>query len=360
MKTDGKALELFRLLDEFATLKGLPLEDGQSLDSFIEEVKQTLFLRKNEPTVVHGLRIQSMFAYVAVALGNCALIKEEDTGLFFSAEESLQRPDFKITTNLNEKFFVEVKNFSPKKFTDPFKVKASYLIKLKNYASKFSQDLKFAIYWHRMSIWTLVGAEFFDKEEDVYVLSFEAALKRNEMSILGDCMIGVVPPLSLRFYTDPKKSRTVESDGLFSCTIERVALVIEEKEITDPVEQSLAKFFMFYGNWGCIERPANIQMDTVLWLEIQANRSIEEESEEPEQEFFNIGWLSHMISRQYNELTTKDGKVHNLTPQKQPHDLGVIIPKDYKGEVLRIWRFYLRPNYNDFNGAVPQKGIQIP
>ena len=75
------------------------------------------------------------------------------------------------------------------------------------------------------------------------------------------------------------------------------------------------------------------------------------ENENPDQEFVGGGWLSKMVSAQYRELTVADGKVAALSPNKHPAALGVVIPIDYKGKVLRLWRFRLRPNYKDLVGV---------
>jgi hypothetical protein len=54
-----------------------------------------------------------------------------------------------------------------------------------------------------------------------------------------------------------------------------------------------------------------------------------------------------MISRQFNFLTVDDSDVLRLSPQVDPEKLGVLIPKDHKGEVLGIWRFYLQSSLSN-------------
>ena len=46
------------------------------------------------------------------------------------------------------------------------------------------------------------------------------------------------------------------------------------------------------------------------------------------------------------DLTAKDGTVSSLSPSEEPGALEVVIPLDYKGKVLRLWRFRVRPNYD--------------
>jgi hypothetical protein len=51
-----------------------------------------------------------------------------------------------------------------------------------------------------------------------------------------------------------------------------------------------------------------------------------------------------MISRQYNVLTVHDGQIARLVPEKEPGSFGVIIPSDYVGKVLPLWRFFISAN----------------
>ena len=65
------------------------------------------------------------------------------------------------------------------------------------------------------------------------------------------------------------------------------------------------------------------------------------------QRFAMLGFLSEMISAQYNLLTSPEGQVRTLSPNQQPDQLRVLIPNNYKGRVLKLWRFTLQPNYDD-------------
>ena len=74
------------------------------------------------------------------------------------------------------------------------------------------------------------------------------AMKRNEMILLGDHMVGTVPPLSLRLYADPNKPRSVGENGQVHFTIGRVALYAYGKEITDEFEKNLHGFLCYTEN----------------------------------------------------------------------------------------------------------------
>jgi hypothetical protein len=105
------------------------------------------------------------------------------------------------------------------------------------------------------------------------------------------------------------------------------------------VEESLAWFFINYGNWVEDEAPAVIEEGQLISFEIPF---IPQERANPDQLFEVIGFLSQMISRQYNELTAPEGHINFLSPERQPDQLGILIPLDYKGRTLPLWKFRLQ------------------
>jgi hypothetical protein len=48
------------------------------------------------------------------------------------------------------------------------------------------------------------------------------------------------------------------------------------------------------------------------------------------------------LARQYNELTAPGGHIDFLSPERQPEQLGILIPLDYEGKALPLWRFRLQ------------------
>ena len=116
------------------------------------------------------------------------------------------------------------------------------------------------------------------------------------------------------------------------------------KEIKESVEQDLAWFFMMQGRWVETGSPADVKDGDLISFDIQFGPEMDDH---PDEEFTSIGWLSQMISRQYRSLTASDGAVSLLSPNEAPEDLGVLIPTDYKGTVLHLWRFSLQPSYDD-------------
>ena len=337
---DADTFTVLPLLSDYAAAAGLSLMDDRSILSFTERLTQSLRTHLKNPARIYGLRTEAMFAYVAAALDRCQLITQEDAGTFFARAPSMRRPDFRVITRDKEEFLVEVKNFHQGNPLAPYKVAGDYATSLQRYAKLMRRRLMLAVYWSRWGIWTLV--DFAHLSLGGY-LAMGDALRKNEMGLLGDCMVSTVPPLSLRFTADPTKPRTIHEDGHGACTIGRADLCANGQVIEDALEKKLAWFFMLYGQWTEIEQPANVKDGKLEYFEITANPP-----EPPEgQPFSSLGFLSQMISRQYVDITSEGSDVKSLTPHREPENLGVLIPKDYKGEVLKLWRFQMLPNLKD-------------
>ncbi len=284
-----------------------------------------------------------MFVYVAAALSNCRLITQEDSGSFFSRLQGMHRPDFRLVTDDNDQLLVEVKNFHHRDPFAPFEITPEYAASLREYAAIMGCRLMLAVYWSRWKIWTMVDVVHLPAGGS---LDMGEAMKRSQMGLLGDCMVSTVPPLSLRFVADPTKPRSLDKDGHGSFTIGGVEIHANGQLVDDPLEKKLAWFFMLYGQWTEIEHPAEIRDGKLEYFEITMNPP-----EPPvEQPFSTLGFLSQMISRQYIDLTSDCGHVKLLTPDRDPNRLGVLIPTDFKGEVLKLWRFHMLPNLKDLDG----------
>lgn len=331
------------MLDDFAQSEGLSIKDEIASNKFIDRLSETVQKQRNNPIHVHGFRVESMFAHVAAALGKSQVITEEDSGVFFSSADDIRRPDFRLIVNDSEQLLIEVKNFRQKDPMEPFILKSAYLTSLKKYAEVFKTPLKIAIYWSVWKLWTLIDASNFFTENTNCSITMLEALKRNEMILLGDHMVATVPPLSLRLYADSNKSRSIDGNGQAHFTIGRVALYADRKEITDDFEKKLAWFFMLHGKWNEVDQPTEIKNGLVEYTEF----AVSPEEYDKKQGFAMLGYLSELITSNYNLLTSPQGEVLQLAPKQQPDKLCILIPPDYKGKVLHLWRFHVKPNMKD-------------
>ena len=281
-----------------------------------------------------------MFGYVAGALGHCAVVKEEDVGELYSTTYKAIAPDYRLLTLEGEEFLVEVKNCHQASVEHRFRLTRDYFDALRAYASLFKCGLKVAIYWSRLRIWSLISADAFEFDGKNHSLSMAQCMKRNEMSVIGDSMVGTVPPIVFKLLSHPSRTRRVDPDGRAEFTIGSVQFFCGGRRVTDRFEQKLAWFLLRYGDWDSIEEEAELADHELLWLQAVANKECADG-----QEFAMIGFLSQMISQQYNELTAEEGTIVRLAPSLDPDELGIVIPADYKGKVVQLWRLAQSPNY---------------
>lgn len=341
--TDENQLKLLRMLDEFSRTEGLALNDKTTLNKFVDRLSKTIKKHGDNPALIHGFRIESMFAHIVAALGESKILTEEDSGAFFSLNENIRRPDFRLITRSGEEYLIEVKNFHQKDPTKPYKIKTDYLDSLSNYAELFGVPLKIALYWSRWKLWTLIDSKYFNKDKSDFSITIFDAMKRNEMSIIGDRIIGTIPPLSFRVYADPAKHRALDAKGKVYFTIKKAAIYSNGIEIDDELERKLAWFFWLHSRWDNMDETAQVEENPLDYTEF----SVSPAEWDKTQGFAMLGYLSEMISSQYNLLTSPEGQVRTLSPNLQPNEMGVLIPHNYDGNVLKLWRFELQPNYDD-------------
>ena len=341
MKRITRYPEKFEVIDIFEAMarkKGLKLSEPESHKDFIAALTKSFHESKDNPIIIHGRRIESMFEYIAASLGKSILIKREDSGEICSLDPGIKPPDFRIVLDDGTDILVEVKNCHK---TDPnyrFPLKRPYASGIESYAKLFGREVYIAIFWSRWRKWTLLRLGSFTKSEERLSISFLEAFKHNEMALLGDTMIGTIPPLAMRVITDSTKPRRVDESGRVGFTIGGIELYCGGVKIEDKFEQSLAFYFMLHSNWVDSEPEAKVQDGDLVCFDFVTKP----EEPVPDQQFQILGFLSEMISRNYNDLTTSDVGIDRLSPQIDPDALGILIPQGYKGKQLPLWRFTIK------------------
>ena len=343
MKRLPRSPEKFEVLDLFTSLgltHGFTLNGGKGSGEFVQIVERSLNASIRNPIVLHGRRVQTMFSYVVASLGRAQMIKEEDAGgTLVTDPGSVKIPDFLVVLDDDSSFLVEAKNhYDPRK---PLQLKSSYLASLENYARLIGRPLRIAIYWSLLNLWTLVSPAHIPRQGDDLRIDLSTAMKRNEMADLGDMQVATTPPLVLRVLTDSAKPRSVDSHGEVRFTIGGIELYCGGMRIESREERNLAYYFMLHSNWSGGEPRPCIEANHLIHLDFEVAHP------EPVagQEFQMLGFLSSMISRRFNDLTAPSGQIERLAPSSDPGSLGIVIPHDYRGSRLRLWRFILQPNY---------------
>lgn len=337
---DSKGFNLLRLLDEYARAAGVPLRDSSTMSGLLERLRGQVECHRANPALVHGMRTELMFAYVAAGLGRCQAIQQEDSGEFFCRNSALSRPDYRIVLDSGRQCLVEVKNFHPRDATRPFSLKSDYYRSLASYGAMMSIPVLLAVYWTRQRVWTLTDLRAIRPAGSRHVLSFESALMTNEMCELGDVMVGVEAPLTLRLFSAARSWSREVGPG-FSFTIAKAEHLVNGRTITDPIEQQIHFFLCLFGSWEEKDPAPAFTDDDLAYVDLDV-APIETGGE---QNFDLVGFLSQMLSTRYLlETSEARGKEH-LLPTAAPSAFSVPIPPGYAGTVLKLWQLQVQPNF---------------
>jgi hypothetical protein len=333
----GQSIDLFRML---AQEEGYTLSDPETTEKFITKLGEAFTSAKCNPIMLHGLRVQAMFEYIATSLGKCVIVKTEDAGSLHTKDLDIKVPDLRVLLIDGQEFFVEVKNFYQNSPFEAYRLRKGYLDRLQRYTTLFKKDLKLAIYWSKWNLWTLSSLKWTKCEGNKCSISLEDAFKFNEMASLGDYTLATLPPLKFRVVTDPKHPRAVNEKGEAIFTVGGIEMYCGNNHITVPREQSIALFLMLYGEWPSEGGRAIIENGELISFDF-VSQPVERH---PEQDFQMIGSMSGMISRRFNNMTAPEGEIERLSPKTESSSLGLQIPDDFQGEVLHLWRFIQQPS----------------
>ena len=295
---------------------------------------------KPSSIMLHGRRVEAMFGYVAAALGKCSLVKKEDCRPVFAKRADTKIPDYRLVTDESAQILVEVKNCHKKRLDSTFSIRSRDFDGFQAYASLVRTELRFAIYWSRWRMWTLVEPSDLCLNGSTWTTSLEECMKQNQMAMLGDVTLGTTPPLVCRLLTDPKQLPTIGPNGQVEFTVHRVEMECAGRRITKTSEQNIAFRFMLCGEWPDRQR-ALVEDGKLLGVEFVS----EPTGRVPRQGFEVIGTLSRMASRQFDELTAPTGAIRRLEPNvKDPESWIPSIADSYAGQDLPLWIFRQEPN----------------
>jgi Holliday junction resolvase len=355
IKRKARKPETFDTLELYAALarqQGYRIDVPGDLEAFHAQIAGALKATLANPNILHGKRVEAMFAYVLGALGMCKHIKQEDGGAVFANDDAYEVPDYRVVTLAGELLLVEVKNFHMKLLDARYTIRRSYLAKLAAYAEMNHASLKIALYFSRINKWVLLAPESFLVDGRNAYIDLAHGFARNELSNYGDRMIATLPPLTLQFVGDTdERAAIVQEDGTVAFTIRSVRMYCAGREIRKDLEKNIAFYLMRYGKWGEAETPAEIVDGRLVSISFISNPELPSD----DQEFQIVGDLSSMVSTAFGELTANDaGGVVALDVKHDPQVFSVQIPKDYKGDALPLWQFAIEPNF-DFQAQPQQK-----
>ena len=333
--------DVLELFDAIGRSRKLTLGNEDDISTFTNIISDSLS-KNNYNTMIYGKRVEAMFAYMVASLGKCLLVKKEDGGDVFVVDTYIEIPDYRIILADDSQMLVEVKNHHPKDISGEYSMDANYLAGLSKYADMMKVDLRVAIYWSQLNKWTLLSISDFEDKGNKSVVSLNNAMKRNQMSTLGDVLIGTVPPLIIRLNADKTKESRLAENNSAHFTIKSVEFLCNNKIIKCPDEQRIAYALICYGSWE--DEQTEATLDDTMQIECVEFSYSPSDSNMGIQGFDIVDLLSAIVSRQYGELTAPKGKVDRLSPDVDPGLLGFIIPDDYQGIDLPLWRFRIEPS----------------
>lgn len=311
-------------------------------EEFISRVRRSLAAAKTNQILLHGKRVEAMFASVAGALGECRLIKQEDAGDAFSDDPELLAPDYRLILKDGKQFFVEVKNCNFQKIRSKFEAKRKYWDRLKRYADLHHVPLRIAIYFTLFRKWVLLSEESFDAAEHIFSIDMITAIARNEMSTLGDRTLATLPNLEFHMLGESLSEIEKEGGREIKFVTRAIKFYCNEVEIVDDAEKNIAFYLMRFGEW-------NESEHEVLYRDGKFSGAKfcftpEADSGNDDQPFKIIGTLSSMVSMAFSEQTVRNQKVIALSARQDPEVFSLHISQDYRGNALPLWQFSFLPN----------------
>lgn len=343
-RPEMKIQKPFDILDQFGKYgleRNLSLREPSTLSDFVKHVGTEIKRGLKDGSLLYGKRTEAMFEALVVSLGNFSLIKQEDNGLVLPRED-FAIPDFRLVLNNGENWLVEVKNIYDRKRK---LMNARHYQKLKSYSLATGAQLKLAIFWARLGIWTLVSPEKILSENGDLIPDMGECMKINEMVSIGDSLICTRPPLLFRMIADSGKTSPIGEDGEVVFTIGEIKIYCGGEEIVDPLEMEIVWMFMQYGGWEESGPEPDVDGNILKAIEFRW-----EPQQRSENGFDMIGFLSCMFSKYYTEATVENREVVRLQAPHRPNWLASIRSIDIERAKSPLWVFNLQPNFGDSDG----------
>lgn len=164
-------------------------------------------------------------------------------------------------------------------------------------------------------------------------------MKRSHLALLGDFHIGVEAPLEMTFLPDSDKPNHFDGKGSVEFTVGSVTFSAGGKLLHDERSKRLALFLMSYGGWHA-EYESFIEDDQLAWSKWTANPPEANTS----QDFEVVGSLASMYARLFESETRNDLGPVSLDLPTEPGMLPALIPHDFQGGDLALWRLVLEPS----------------
>ena len=347
-------IDYIKLLADHSRKYGIREYSGRAIAEFGDAVEQSLAHSTHAQNRVRGLRAEALFLAVVASIGKVTLIKSEDAGDLYYAGADQLVPDFRIVLKDGRQLLVEVKAVSGLRASHKTELKLSdaYVQRLLRYTNATGAELRVAIFWEDLRLWTMNSMEAFHRGRNGtgrWAIGFGRAMAANEMATVGDYAIGTEFPLKFRVLFDPDRSDPIpaNAEGTFTATIAGIQLLSRDKVLRD-VAARIAWKLLWYGDWDCYRQEQLHDGGRLVAVDhlVGPQHLDASDADAAGQEI--IAWLSGLISTAY--LHGAATTIHSSTgdPVLEPGYMRNFIPENFMslGLDLPLLVMELRPNYD--------------
>ena len=330
--------ELIELLALHGQQAGFSISDPSGESQFIEAVRASVRANRANEKLLFGRRTETMFRYVAAALGACDIVKAEDSGPIISGNAAIAIPDCRLFLKEGRQLLVEVKN----KHGARFVLSKAYIDKLMAYARMTHCDLRIAVYWSQDNRWSLLDPAQIPQRSGQYSIEAIESMYINEMKMIGDFALVTPTPILVRVEIDRAAPQEFDrATNKFKGKIGGMLIYSEDRLVEDAFERKVATFLLDNGAFEESGWRAVFDGDEVAKLEKTYRMR-----DEGAADFVFLGPYSSLLSNEFLHLTTSGRRVAAFAPAIDPSELGVAIPSDYSRKSLPITRYAITPNYS--------------
>jgi hypothetical protein len=336
LNRDNPGIDQIKLLSTFARNNKIAQYSEEALKAFGDEASRSVATIVEHDSRLSGLRAESVFLAVVTGIGKVQLIKAEDDGELYYAGADVRIPDYRIVLGDGSSLLVEVKALSMDSIEDKFKLSDSAMQQLRRYAELMKTELRFAIFWDRLNVWTLNRLEAFESGvhgEKQWSIDFPRAFGTSEMAVLGDKFIATPAPLVFRVHVDPNGSDPhPEGEGSMRIKIARAELLSRDKPLSGRAAQ-IAWTLLWHGSWEDAGQRSELEGNRLLWIDhlIAPTAELDDWSdpEDWREGCQMIGSLSRIITSAY--LSGAKQTVHTTSKSQvlAPGFMGQFIPDDF-------------------------------
>jgi hypothetical protein len=337
---DDERLEVLSMYSLLGRDAGGAFGDRVRIDVTAARFADLAHVVANSSTTLAGWRAQYLFEATVVALGRVRMLKTEDAGDSFFKGQDIRPPDFRVVDVSGRQFLVEVKSVADAPSDNlRLKMRGKDLRAYRRYCDLVGvADLRVATFWESVQMWTLSKPDDFTENSSGNLsLRFRDAVKTSDMLSLGDRLIGSEAPLSFTLRTDPNDPPPIDDDGTCVVTFADAFFSVAGQRVIATNEQQIVHLLMRYGGWPDEQEP-QIEHGRLLSITFTANPP------GPSGQGFSLHRsLSSMYALKVYEETMVDGSLTNIRPTFEPNSFPDMIPDDYDGDVLKLWRLLQRP-----------------